>query len=74
MHSTKFLYGIDPKELKGMEYEEALRYKYDMGTKLYGQLFKTHGRTKFETEKLQARMIYVAKANEFTKKLLEELE
>ena len=74
MHSTKYLYGIDPKELKGMEYEEALRYKYNKGTELYGQLFKIHGRTKHEVQVRADRMIHVAKANDFTKKLLEELE
>ena len=74
MRSTKYLYGIDPHELKGMEYEEALRYKYDSGTKLYGKLFKTHGRTKHENQVRHDRMVHVAKANEFTKKLLEELE
>lgn len=68
MHSTQYLYGIDPEELTGMLYFDALQYKYDAGTRLYRKLWLIPKKTEEE----QDRMFYVEKAQRHTKALLDE--
>ena len=68
MKQTNYLYGIEPSELDNKMYFEALSYKYDEGTKLFRKLYLNSERT--EEEDVQ--MFYVAEAQKFTKKLLDE--
>jgi len=68
LHSTNYLYGIEPKELDNKMYWEALQYKLEAGTRLYRKLFLIPKRNKEEED----RMFYVDKAYNHTKKLLEE--
>jgi len=70
MHSTQFLYGIEPNELIGMKYINALAYKRDKGIELYRKLFLIPNRTEEEDE----RLFYVGKAVHHTEKLIEEIE
>lgn len=68
MHSTQYLYGIDPAELENKFYFEALEYKRQSGIKLYRLLFLNHDRTDEEDK----RMFYVEKALRHTEKLIGE--
>lgn len=65
-NTTQYLYGIDPKELIGMEYKAALEYKKAKAKELFAHLF-IHNKD-------ADRQFYVWKAREHTDNLLEELE
>jgi len=68
MKKTEYLYGIQPKELDNKGYFKALEYKKIAGINLYRSLFLKHDKTKEDND----RMIYVNKAIEHTRKLLDE--
>jgi len=68
MKKTSYLYNIKAKELEGMEYFDALRYKKKAGEKLFRHLFFLHNPTEEETD----RLFWVRKSIEHTTKLLEE--
>ncbi len=63
MKKTVYLYGIEPEELDGKEYWEALRFKTQEGERLYKYL-KEHGP--------KDREFYCFRALEYTHKLLDE--
>ena len=67
MHSTQYLYGIDPEELYGMYYYDALEYKYEKGKELYFRLYNED-----RDEDADIRMFYVNKAVEHTAGLIDE--
>jgi len=70
MKNTKYLYSIDPQDLRGKEYTEALKYKKVAGERLYRELFLKHDKTEAD----HVRMHYIWKAIAHTEKLLEEME
>ncbi len=70
MKTTKYLYDIEPDELKDMLYFDALQYKYDACTKVYRSLVFKENKTEEETIRLHC----VLKAQEHTKALLNERE
>lgn len=70
MKKTSYLYGIEPNDLIGMNYINAIQYKRDKGTQLFKKLYFMHNRTEEEEE----RLFHVRKAVEHTRKLIEEIE
>jgi len=68
MKKTLHIYGIEPKELEGMEYFAALLFKKEAGVKLYRQLFLKPDKTKEDSD----RMFYVERAVRHTERLILE--
>ena len=69
MHTTKYLYGIDPKKLADMPYKEALEYKKEKAKELLEELYKPSF-----WDRDDQRIAAVCKAIKFTETLLEELK
>lgn len=63
--TTQYLYDIEPKDLIGREYKEALEFKLESAKTLFAYLF-IHNKD-------ADRQHYVWKAKEHTQKLLDEL-
>ena len=66
MKSTEYLYGIQPDELKGMEYFDALKFKLEKAKDLYFELWKDN--------KNEERAFWVWNAKMHTEKLLKEID
>lgn len=65
-HSTQYLYDINPSELRGMGYEEALEYKLAGAREVYRNLYS-------DGEDYD-RQFWVLRALEHTRNLIEELK
>ena len=70
MKTTQYLYGIEPEELDNKYYFEALKYKLEVGSKLYKSLYKIKKQTKEESD----RTFWVLDAIDHTRKLIKERE
>lgn len=64
MKKTKYLFNIEPEELDGLEYWDALRYKLEHALVLFKRLYET----KEDTD----REFWVSKAIKHTRDLLDE--
>ena len=77
MKTTKYLYNIDPQELIGMNYINALSFKVSSARLLLADLSKQAGESLTDTAvyaPLLQRYMDVEKAIKFNQKLLRELE
>ena len=76
-NSTNYLYDINPEELIGMEYYQALKYKLDQGRflrhRIYTSLSDQH-LDRVRAKELEDRRHWVEKAIRHTENLISEVE